>query len=75
MGTIKVDGKGNFSVKNATWKVAIAHSNPPVTKYSSSTITGRFKTAKKAAGTITLKVKVGSSSCPAEKLSFTATTR
>ena len=75
VGTIKVDGKGNFSIKNATWKVAIAHSNPPVTKYSSSTITGRFKTAKKAAGTITLKVKVGTSTCPAEKLSFTATTR
>ena len=75
VGTIKVDGKGNFSVKNATWKVTLSGSKPPVTKYSSSTISGRFKTAKKAAGTITLKVKVGSTSCPTQKLSFTATTK
>ena len=64
VGTIKVDSKGNFSVKNAKWKVVISGSNPPVTKYSYSSVSGHFKTARKATGTITLKVKIGSGSCP-----------
>ena len=75
VGTIKVDSKGNFSVKNAKSKVVISGSNPPMTKYSSSTVTGRFKTAKKATGTIKLTTTIGShSSCPGQKMSFTATT-
>jgi hypothetical protein len=74
VGKIKVDSKGNFSVKNANWKVVISGSNPPVTKYSSTTVSGSFKTAKKATGTIKLNVKIGSRSCPSEKVSFTATT-
>jgi hypothetical protein len=74
VGTINIDSKGNFSVKNATWKVVISGSNPPVTKYTYSTVSGRFKTAKKATGTIMLKTKIGSSSCPSQKVSFTATT-
>ena len=74
VGTIKVGSKGNFSVKNVMWKVVIPGSNPPVTKYTYSTVSGGFKTARKATGTITLKVKIGSSSCPTQKRSFTATT-
>ncbi len=75
VGTIKVDSKGDFSVKNAKSKVAISGSNPPMTKYSSSTVTGRFKTAKKATGSIKLTTTIGShSSCPGQKMSFTATT-
>jgi hypothetical protein len=74
VGTIKVDSKGNFSIKNAKWKIVISGSKPPVTKYSYSTVSGHFKTTRKATGTITLKVKIGSSSCPSEKLSFAATT-
>jgi hypothetical protein len=75
IGTITVDSKGNFSRKNATSKVSLSGSNPPMTKYSTSTISGSFKTAKKVTGTITLKVKIGSSSCPTAKLAFTATTK
>jgi hypothetical protein len=74
VGKINVDSKGNFSVKNAKSKAVMAGSNPPMTKYSSSTITGSFKAAKKAIGTIKLKVTIGSHSCPSQKLSFTATT-
>jgi hypothetical protein len=75
VGTIKIDSKGNFSVKNAKSKVVISGSNPPMIKYSSSTVTGRFKTAKKATGTIRLTTTIGShSSCPGQKMSFTATT-
>ena len=75
VGTIKVDSKGNFSVKNAKWKVIVSGSNPPVTKYSYSSVSGHFKTARKATGTVTLKVKIGSGSCPTQKRSLTATTR
>ncbi len=74
VGTIKVDSKGNFLVKDAKWKVIEPGTSPPLTKHSSSTVSGRFKTAKKATGTITLKVTIGSHSCPTNKLSFTATT-
>ena len=75
IGTIKVDSRGNFSVKNAIWKSVLQGSDPPETKYSTSTVSGTFKTAKKATGTIKLNVKIGSNSCPSEKVSFTATTR
>ena len=73
IGTITVDSKGNFSIKNAKSKVVIPGSNP-MTKYSTTTVTGSFKTATKATGTIKLNVKIGSNSCPTQKLSFTATT-
>jgi hypothetical protein len=74
VGTINIDRKGNFSVKNAKSKAVPQGSNPPMTKYSTTTVTGSFKTAKKATGTIKLNVKIGSNSCPTQKLSFTATT-
>ena len=75
VGTIKVDSKGNFSIKNAKSTATAPGTSPPVTDYSWSTVTGSFKTAKKATGTIKLKVKIGSNSCPTtQKFSFTATT-
>ena len=75
VGTIKVSSKGHFSVKNAKSQVVIPGTHPHVTKYNSSTVSGSFKTAKKATGTIKLNVKIGSHSCPSQKLSFTATTK
>jgi hypothetical protein len=74
VGTIKVDSKGNFSVKNAKSKAVLQGSNPPKTKYNSTTITGSFKNAKNATGTIKLLVTIGSHSCPNQKLSFSAGT-
>jgi hypothetical protein len=73
VGTIKVGSKGYFSVKNAVWKVVFS-ANPLVYKYSYSTVSGHFKTRREAIGTIMLKTRIGSSSCPGQKLSFTATT-
>lgn len=75
IGTIKVTSKGSFSIRNVKTKVAVRGSNPPVTKYSDSTVSGRFTTTKKATGTILLKVRNGSGQCPNQRLSFTATTR
>lgn len=74
VGTIKVDSKGNFSVKNAKSTAIAPGSSPPVTSHTSSTVSGSFKTAKKATGTIIMKVTIGSHGCPARRLSFTATT-
>jgi hypothetical protein len=74
VGTITVDSKGDFSVKNAKSTATLQGSNPPMTKYSSTTITGSFKTAKNATGTIKLSVTIGSHSCPTQKLSFSAGT-
>lgn len=79
VGTIKVNSKGNFSIKNAKWSVAVPGTSPAVTKVIYSTVNGRFKTAKKATGTIKMQVKMvqagSTNSCPVSKLSFTATTK
>lgn len=75
VGTIKVDSKGNFSIKNAKSTATAPGSSPPVTTHSWSTVSGRFTTPKKATGTIKLKVTIGTHSCPTtQKFSFTATT-
>lgn len=79
VGTIKVDSKGRFSVKHAKWSVAVPGTSPSVTKVIYSTVSGRFRTARKATGTIKMEVKMvqagSTNSCPVQKLSFTATTK
>jgi hypothetical protein len=72
VGTIKVSSSGTFSVKNVKWTFPPSSGNPP--KVATSTVNGRFATAKKATGTIRYTVKIRSATCPKSKVTFTATT-
>jgi hypothetical protein len=65
VGTIKVSASGTFSVKNLKWTRA-----PMVT---TSSVSGRFKTAKTATGTISIAQKQQGHTCSA-KVTFSATT-
>lgn len=71
LGPIKVSSKGTFSIKNSKWSSSV---HPP-TKVTYSTVTGRFKTSKKATGTVHFKQKLaGETPFCTGKLTFTAKT-
>jgi hypothetical protein len=69
VGTIKVNSKGHFSVEGAKWSV----DNDGVTKTTTSTVNGKFKTRRKAVGSIdfTQSQSGGHASCT---VTFTAKT-
>ena len=72
VGTIPVSATGTFSVANVRW----TSSNKSQTKITTSTVNGRFTTAKTATGTIhfTQKTSSGPTGTCGGKLSFTAKT-
>jgi hypothetical protein len=72
VGTIKVPSSGTFSVRNVKWKSPPSHGNPP--KVTTSSVNGRFTTAKTATGTIRYTPKIGSTTCPGTTVTFTAKT-
>jgi hypothetical protein len=76
VGTIAVSGNGSFSVKNAKYVV-----KQVLTETTTSTVTGKFSTAKAASSTITIsQTLTGPHFPPGHKcgpfhLTFTATTK
>jgi hypothetical protein len=73
VGTIKVSSNGTFSVKNVKYKAPPVKGNLP--KVTTSSVNGKFTTAKTASGTIRYRSKIGSTTCPmANTVKFTATT-
>ena len=78
VGTIAVSGTGSFSVKKA--KSTYVNSTAGTTDVTKSTVTGKFKTAKTATGTITFTQHMTgpggfAKSCGPIHLTFKATTK
>jgi hypothetical protein len=75
VGTIPIAANGKFSVMN----IKVSHSLPGQKTVTTSSVSGSFKTAIKAAGTITFSQHVSGpgitpASCGPKKVKFTATT-
>jgi hypothetical protein len=73
VGTINVSSNGTFSVENVKWTAPSGSGNPP--KVTTSTVNGKFTTAKTATGTIRYRAKLRGTNCPSSSTAkFTATT-
>lgn len=72
VGTLKVSKSGTFSVKNVK---STQHQHGAPTKITFSSVSGRFRTAKKAAGTIRVTQKIQGHTCSGKKQAFTVTAR
>lgn len=75
VGTIRVSAGGRFTVRGVKWVYRKTNVSPAITKVTISTVVGRFKTSKKAVGTINFKqrlTKQGTTKRCSGKIRFTA---
>ena len=64
VGTIPVDARGNFAVKNAKSKGPLQGADASHSKTNVSTVSGHFGAAGVATGTIKLTVTIDGETCP-----------